>query len=311
MRVALRVGISVLAVPLLVIALIFSQAAVNLRLKSLDSALVLRQSGDEPAVQKWDPRIFRVLSFGFLPVWIDWHWIGTLLDPSMSRLPRGIHAPLYYSLDLVTELDPAFFEAYYTGSHLLAVIRDDSVGARDLLLKAERFRKEQLPDQPGWFRDQHWNGAWYLSLTLAYIYLFELDDMPRAAEAFQEAARQPGAPDYLDRLAERLSKPGGQYEVGLRLLNFMIRSQTELKIRQKLEQKREWLYRSQFVFDLNRAYAEFRGSSSRSRGPAAAWAQFRTEMNVAPVDPWGGRLSLDPDGRIVTTTPYEKVFGIE
>ncbi|MCM2276763.1 MAG: hypothetical protein NDJ89_01645 [Oligoflexia bacterium] len=304
------------AVPLAWLALFAAQLFLSLRLRDNDSVRsgesVAATTAEQAGVRKWDPRLPRILSFGFLPMVIDWRWIQTLLDPAMSRLPRGVHPSLYYELDLVTELDPAFFEVYYTGSQLLAIVRDDVVGARDLLLKADRYRKNELPKQSEEFRTRFWNGGWYLSLTLAYVHLFELGDMPRAAEAFQEAAAQPGAPEYLQKLSERLSKPGGQYEVGLRLLNFMIAQATDDKVKRRLEGQRQSLYVSQYVFDLNHSFDEYRKRFPRAPESSRAWEQYRRDNGLSRAeDPWGGKLMLGPDGRIATSTPHEKVFGLE
>src|SRR4051794_20991192 len=106
-----------------------TQAWINVRLRTLDVADVPL---GEDFRRRWDPKIFEILTFGQLPAAIDWHWIQAQTDPSMSKLPRGVHSSFYYVLDFITDLDPGFFHAYYAGANLLSVVRDDGEGARDL-----------------------------------------------------------------------------------------------------------------------------------------------------------------------------------
>ncbi|MBI2712028.1 MAG: hypothetical protein HYX41_04050, partial [Bdellovibrio sp.] len=92
----------------------------------------------EPEIDKrvkWDPGLTRAVSFGFVPAMIDWLWMSVLLDSNISKVQPGTHPQLYYDLDLITDLDPSFLSGYITGGNLLSVIRNDGVGARDLLLK--------------------------------------------------------------------------------------------------------------------------------------------------------------------------------
>lgn len=267
----------------------------------------------------WTPPAYRVMSFGNFPVVVDWIWLQALLDPALSRLGPSVRSSQYYRFDLVTDLDPGNFGAYFSGGNLLVVIRDDAVGARDLLLKSEDFRKKVLATMPASYREGPWRNSWKLNALLAYTYLFEFHDLPKAAVAFKAGGETPGAPPYLKNLGERLSRPGGEYEVGLRLLNFMLLgAKTDPEI-QKLTQQRTWLFVAQYVADLNRGFADFLrkepryrvGTSVRDDQMRAYLKKYFRDVGVSFRDPWGGTLSLDESGRIVTTTAYQKVFGLD
>ena len=221
---------------------IAAQWALNMYVKNLDIAWVEPPPGSG---EQWNPELFKALTCGYTTAAVDWLWIKTLQDSSLSKVPKGVHPSLYYDLDLATDIDPAYYEAYVNGANLLTVIRNDAEGARDLLLKAEKFRKQELPGYPDQFKKVFWEGSWYPSFILAYIYLFELSDLPNASLAFQEAARINGVPPYVQRLAERLTKKGGNYEVGLRLLTFMIEGQKDPSVKEELIKKRDSLMVSQ------------------------------------------------------------------
>lgn len=268
---------------------------------------------------RWHPKLFEILSFGHLPLAVDWLWMKTLQDPAITPVGPHAHPRAYYDLNLATDLDPAYFEVYTAGANLLAVIRSDGAGARDLLLKGRRFLEHELPRYQEEFKLRHWGSSWNIPLLLAYVYLFELNDMPHAAEAFQQAAELPRAPTYLQSLSARLSKPGGSYEVGIRLLNFMISGQEVEALRLPLEEKRNSLIVGQYLFHLNdgflsylKANSKYRQSDRVSRTEMETyWRHFQRDQRLPSQDPWGGRLSVSENGRIVTTTVHKTVFGLE
>ena len=259
------------------------------RMRALDPPWIMPL---ETRIGSSNPVIFEIMTFGQLPAAIDWLLIRSLVsDPSTSHVAKGTHPSAFYDLDLATDLDPAFFQVYARGANALAVIRSDGPGAVHLYEKANRFRKDRLPSYPDKFRQGPWRDDWRIPLLQAYVYLFELDDVVSAGKAFQEAAESPAVPRYAKILAKRFAEDDGAYQVGLRLLGFMIKTATDELTQQKLTQRRTHLELQHFLYQVNREFAK------SGRYPAR--------------DPRGGILSLDPaNGRIVTTTRYEKVMGL-
>jgi hypothetical protein len=269
--------------------------------------------------RKLEPHLFEVLTFGHLPIAIDWLWIQCMLDPSIEPVKAGEHPQLFYNLDLVTDLDPYHFNAYEAGANLLAVVRNDGIGARDLLLKAQRVVQSRPSESEESLREKYWGKTWKISVLLGYVYLFELNDMPHAAQAFVQAAQQSGAPPYLENLAKRLQKPGGQYEVGIRLVNAMLLSANDPRLQEELEKKRMNLSIGYFLYEMNHTFAEFlkqrpgylkEGERSKEK-KKSYWKQFLEARYGKENDPWGGILSLDPRGNVVSSTPHDSVFGLE
>jgi hypothetical protein len=234
-------------------------------------------------------------------------------------LPRDSRAPIYFDLDLATDLDPAFFEAYVEGGLLLGIIRDDVYGARDLLIKAQKFRKDDLPLYPAWFREKYWRQEWAVPLHLAYLELFELDNLPAASVFFREAAEISGAPSYLKGLASKLETRVGQYEVGIRLLNFMMAGEREKYAIEKLTRKRDSLFLGQFLYQINEAFQTFLKANKDYRAthsitPAKMeiyWKAFVRTQRVTLSDPFGGKVGIDSTGRVISTSLREKVFGFD
>jgi hypothetical protein len=269
---------------------------------------------------RWTPALFKAVTFGHWTAGVDWLWIKTLSNPSIAHMAKGERAPIFYDLDLASDLDPAFFDIYYAGAHLLAVIRDDGEGARDILQKSEPFRKTGLANFPSTAISRYWKDEWTIPMLQAYVNLFELSDMKAAGHYFVEAAALPGSPQYLVSLAKRFEKPGGEYDVGLRLLNFMLTSAKTSEEKTRLEKKRTSLFLAQFLNEVNTGFLKFlrsrpNYSGSHATVPAAQlnayWKAFRKEAAVPASDPFGGALSIDSSGRVVSTTPREKIFGLE
>jgi len=292
----------------LILILFAGQAMVNVRLRNLEPAWV-EPAGEQK--QKWDPNLYRTLSFGHLPTAIDALWLRVVTDPSLAHVVPGEHARIFYDLDLASDLDPSYFELYHWGAYLLSIVRNDNSGARDLLVKGlAQFRSGNLSEE---FKKRFWPNAFSLYLTLAYVYLYELSDMPNASAIFREAAEIPGAPRYLVSLKQRLEQPDGDLDVALRLIDFLIAEQKERVAKETLQAKRQSLVVSYWVRTLNRRFTEWRKKEGfRSKlSDRALWTKFKVQEKIPNADPWGGLIDLRPDGRIDTTTSRPKVFGLE
>lgn len=257
---------------------------------------------------KLNPEVIKAFSFGHLASVIDWFWMTSVIDGSAgSHVAPGQHPQLYYDLDLISDLDPAFFEIYTVGANLLSIIRNDGEGAKNLLKKGNDFFKNHISEYPSQLKEMYWGNVWSLHTLLAYVHLFELDDLPSAASEFLAAADLPGAPKYLLRLAKRLTQNGGVYEVGLRLLNFLISGQTDPKLKAALEKKRLNLSIGHYLFQVNESYKAFLNKHPKSKD----LDYFLKANGVGNLDPWGGKLYLDRNGRILSSTPHDRVFNLD
>lgn len=249
--------------------------------------------------------VFRLVTLGYWPVAVDSLWIHAMIgaasdlaNPTAKPVRTTKHPDFYYDLMRAAEIDSAFYDLYVTGANLLAIIHDDPVGAKNILLKGTDFLEAGLSAYPVVFQDVHWKNAWFLRVSLGYVYLFELKDLPNAGEQFQLAAEMPGAPEYLKSLSKRLQKPGGEYEVGSRLLKFMADGEKLPAVKAKYLKQRHWLEISALLYHLNRKYTNS--------------AQAQKYVLENPRDLWGGRLTYNAQTRrIETDTPREKVFGLE
>jgi hypothetical protein len=261
-------------------------------------------------LEKWNPLLYRTMSFGHLPAAVDWLWMRSLQDPSYSHVPEGVHPPAFYDLDLATDLDDAYYDAYIDGALHLVVVRDDEAGAEALLLKADRFRREKLSEYGEDFRERFWIEPWQVPMILGYVYLLELYDVPKAAAAFTEASQFEQAPLHVKMMVERLKKPGGIYEVAFRLVDTLNKTTKDDRLREEFNRKRHSIQVLAYLDQVERSFREMVSSKWSRLDRDSQWTKFLSSNPRLARDPWGGRLGLDEQGRVTTTTPYESVFNL-
>ncbi|MCB0391857.1 MAG: hypothetical protein KDD58_11230 [Bdellovibrionales bacterium] len=104
----------------------------------------------------------------------------------------------FLMLDAVTNLAPKFRYSYLVGTTILSVLVEDHEGAALLYDKALK----NFPDD------------WKLFYGAAYHFMFELDDIERAAKYLRRAGDL-GAPHWVYSLASKLYTKSGQVFLGI------------------------------------------------------------------------------------------------
>jgi len=275
------------------------------------------EAPDEQKI-RWEPELFKFVSFTHWPAAIDFIWIKAWLDPAYTAVKEGTHPPVFFDLDLITSIEPFYFNAYVLGANYLAIIRDDQEGAIDLLKKGLSFYKA---DQAQWTQVQkeHWSKQWWIPLTLGYIYIYEKDDIVQASYYLKQAAAVSSSPEYLKSLSEKLRSKEGQFEVALKLVDFMIQSQKEEKNIEQLKLKKRSLFLSQYFYELNKKFKALLSQSKAYREQIVIskkfienkWKVFKKSNHIPTVDPWGGEIDITAEGVITSKTPREKILGLE
>jgi hypothetical protein len=138
-----------------------------------------------------------VLSFDALAA--DVYWIRAIQHFGGERLSAEPpnYDLLYPLLDLTTTLDPRFSVAYRFGSIFLSEPYPGGAGRPDLAIKLlEKGIRESV--------------QWQFFHDIAFVHYWHTGDYALAAEWFQRAAEQPGAPYWLRPLAAATLAQGGQ-----------------------------------------------------------------------------------------------------
>lgn len=257
---------------------------------------------------RWNPELFRWLSFGHVPSSVDWLLIRFLTDQNVLKTVDGVETEASRILHLATEIDPAFYSLYTAGSNFLAVVRGDRDGALRLIEKGHHFLVNEYPKYSPRFQAEHWPYPWRIGLIRGYMYLLEYQDVGRAVQAYSDMGKYPDVPEALKIRAANMNDPAHQFVLGMNSLDTIQRwAKDDPKAMGELEEKRKMLLLSKEIYFLNQ---EFRAFKPGKKDIAARWSEFRAKKNLSETDQLGGKFYVDSAGRVTSTTPRVPVLGI-
>jgi tetratricopeptide (TPR) repeat protein len=281
--------------------------ALGLGVAAFVAAILLQIERDRwfPRAQQETDRILYVrsaaalkrLTLGFNALAADVYWIRALQHYGGDRLT---HAPaaakyqlLYPLLDITTTLDPYFSIAYRFGAIFLSEGYPGGPGRPDRSVELLRKALVAMPHKWQYFHD------------IGFVYYWHLRDYKGAAEWFQRAAAQPGAPNWLAPLAATMLVQG-QDRASARLLWEQIAKSEEGWLRRGAERA---LLQLQLLDDMDKFDAAIR-RVPRSPGERYSWSLLvrRGLVRGIPADPTGVPLVLDPDTGRVTVSPNSTLF---
>lgn len=289
----------------------------------LRGEVIRRESGyvapPEARRFKVDPVIATTLAFGHTPILTDLLWVRALVDERLDWVLPGQHAQAFYDLDLATDLDGAFFNAYLVGSLLIYVVRSDADGAWRLLQKGETFRTTKLHEYGPKFESRFWTGSWWLPMLLGYLAFIERGDLIAGRSFYEKAAVMPGAPPYLKRLISRLERSSGRAEIAIRLTQMMFDTTKDEVALQRLHSRLRDLRVYFFLAEAQESFVHALGADRLkiligSRDPRAelnrAWNGFVRSHSRFRQDPLGGKIEFDRRGQLFSSSVQAPIDGI-
>ncbi len=131
---------------------------------------------------------------------------------------------LFQIINLVTDLDSNFNEAFYYGALSLTVLISDYEGASQIFDKGVLYHAKD----------------WHLLYAAGYHALLEEKNSVKASKIYFDAAKY-GAPAWVKVMAGRLAIEGGEKEYAAKILEEMIATNQEPKLIERLKQKLESL----------------------------------------------------------------------
>lgn len=225
-----------------------------------------------------------LLSLGFHELVADYYWLRALSEFGDRERAKAGYPNLEALVRRVLSLDPNFVTAYYFAGTALTVRELDPKVSIELLSKGIQLR----PDD--------WRIAFLLGFNLYYF----AHDYAGAARALAHAATLDGAPDVAGPLATRLAAEAGEPEIGLALVESMLRTTSDDKLRAMYEERRNLLRLEVELRWLNEAAERF--SMERGRRPRSLdELKIGGFLTAIPKEPLGGRYIMDDQGRVATT----------
>jgi hypothetical protein len=263
----------------------------------------------EAASFRWHPTLYRILSFGHVPAAVDWLLLRFITDGNIAKIKDDESTEVYRILNLATELDPAFYSLYTAGSNFLAVVRNDKQGALRLLEKGQAFLEGPLKRYPESFRSRHWVNPWRIPFTLGYVYLFEFQDMARAAQAYGQLGNYPDAPEALRNMSQSVRTPEGQFNIAFNSLNVIRKwNEEDERYQADINHKQKLVLLGRDLYFFNQEFQKFLKKKPPSQ---SEFERFRALRSLPKADGMGGEIFLNSEGRIDTRTLKVPVFGMD
>lgn len=182
----------------------------------------------------FNEHLVKAISFGQYRLASSILWAETMLRAGVKHYSAGdLNNWMYRRLNLITTLDPYFYQAYLYGGVYLSVVKDDDIGAK---LIYERGLK-------------HYPNDLYLCLNSGFHYHFELFDYPSAINVYKRIVNHPNVPKHIPSLLARLQSEEGDLKDAFLTLSAMYDTLPEIEaVRNRFKNQ---LYAIKAELDLN------------------------------------------------------------
>lgn len=147
-------------------------------------------------------RFLKPAVLGFDNVAADWLWLRAIGYFGGHYMADRNYPWLAHMLNLITDLDPRFSIVYYFGGIVLAI----EAGQVDESIRLLEKGMLNLPHE------------WKYPFYLGFDHFYYKGDLVKAGDYISRAARLPGHPEYLPRLAASLYAKAGRMEDAIAFL---------------------------------------------------------------------------------------------
>lgn len=127
--------------------------------------------------------VLRFFSFGLKRAIADLTWIQTLLEGDLEHYTKGdLNSWMYLRFLSIVSIDPRFYEAYRYGGQYLMIVKDDLLGADDLMKRGLAL----FPDD------------YHLNWQMGYLHAIERGDVTTSFPYFERIKSRPERPLFFD-----------------------------------------------------------------------------------------------------------------
>jgi len=233
----------------------------------------------------------KVAVLGYRQLAADLIWIKALQYFGVRTQTAAGYRWAYHAVDVLTDLDPKFAFAYQVAGTILSVAAGQIQESVAILTKGVRHNPE----------------VWELSFFLGYDYFFELHDPVAAAKYFRLASMLPGSPEYLPKLAARMTVEAGDPDAALEFLQRLYQQVQDERLREGLAHRMKEVIAErdiQFLEEAVRRYkARYKTLPRRLEDLVTRGIILRI-----PEEPLGGVYELrGPEGTVASTTLRERL----
>jgi hypothetical protein len=198
-------------------------------------------------------------------------------------------------LEITTTLDPKLIVAYQYGGNFLAPEPPNGAGMPQAAIELINYGIQHNPED------------WHLYYQLGFIYYMELNDYPRAAQAFARGGEIPGAHPWLKLLAAQMAERSQDVQTARMMWATTFETTNDKAIKYNAAAHLRALQADQEITGLEAAvgrYQEKTGHVPASFGDLVSAGLLRG----TPVDPLGNPYKLTRDGRVELRSPDDFPF---
>lgn len=227
----------------------------------------------------------KVAVLGYRQAVADLIWIKAVQHLGERKPSIQSYLWAYHAADVLTDLDPKFAIVYQSVGTILGVWAERPKESIAILTKGMA----------------HNPTVWELPFFVGYDYYYVLNQPREAARYFQIAAELPGSPDYLPRLAARMSVEAGDHAAALEFLQRLYAQTRDERVREGLQRRMVEVQADQGIRRLEAAVQQFKARYG-------TWPKSLNELVTRgvladlPVDPTGGTYELNTETGMVSST---------
>jgi len=223
--------------------------------------------------------MLKVMSLEYAPLIADLYWTRVVQYYGNKQYQGESRIELLWPLlDVTTTLDPHLIVAYRFGSTFLSEPSPRGAGRPDLGVQLIERGIRENPEYWRFYED------------LGFIYYFELKDYQKAAEAFLEGSKRPGAMIWMKTFAARISAEGENRELSAMLWTEVYNSNTNKDIRSNALTHLRLLRAEADCEQLDKIAADYK------KRTGAAPKTMRDVVNAGLLP----GLAADPEGYVYT-----------
>lgn len=214
----------------------------------------------------------------------DYFWIMMLNRIGAANRPDE-YRHIYDYADLVTDLDPSFWQPYFYSGITMPVHRGKGEYT-NVTESSAILRKgfQHLPDNER------------LSFQLAYNLMFFEKKYKEAADIIKWMSQRPDAPPWYSALATRLYAQSGDFDSGLSLSMALRDSATDAETREFYARRVQEILQERLLRSIDTAIANYRAREGHLPDTLPALVAAG-DLPQVPEDPLGGKLFVGKDGR--------------
>ncbi len=242
------------------------------------------------------PKVLKRLSLGYEGLLADVYWTRAVQyfgnKHYQGAQKYALLAPL---LEIATALDPHLVVAYEFGANFLAPKPPNGGGMPERAIQLAEFGIRNNPNE------------WQLDYDLGFIYYMDLKDYPKAAEAFAQGSKIPGAHPWLKLLAALMAEHAGDLETARLMWTTTYQTTNDRNVRANAAAHLRALQVDEDVTALEKLAAQFR---ERTGHLPASFADLEAAGMIRgmPVDPLGHAYKLMADGHVEVRVPDDLPF---